>query len=112
MSENKYTTNNNPTLAAVSNADGETPVYLLADMTTGRLLTDTTITSPTYILRLDDTTTADVTYVGKAALASATSAAVWQIQRIDETSGMIITWGGTGTFNQVWDNRATTVVYS
>jgi len=45
MSENKYTTNNNPTLAAVSNADGETPVYLLADMTTGRLLTDTTITS-------------------------------------------------------------------
>jgi len=37
MSENKFTTNNNPTLAAVSNQDGETPVYLHADPVTHAL---------------------------------------------------------------------------
>lgn len=31
MATNKYTTNNQPTLVAVSNTDGETPVYLYAD---------------------------------------------------------------------------------
>lgn len=71
-----------------------------------------TASSPTYKLLLDDTTTTNVTYVGKAAIGSATSSAVWQIQKIDETTGMVITWGGTGAFDQVWNNRATTVVYS
>lgn len=68
--------------------------------------------SSTYKLILDETTTTSVTYVGKAALGSATSAAVWQIQKIDESSGLVITWGGTGAFDQVYDNRATTVVYA
>lgn len=39
MSTNKFTTNNNPTLVAVSNADGETPVYVWADPSTHALLT-------------------------------------------------------------------------
>lgn len=68
--------------------------------------------SPTYKLLLDDTSTTNVTYVGKAAVGSATNAAVWQIQKIDETTGIVITWGGTGAFDQVYDNRATTVVYA
>lgn len=38
MSQNKFTTNNNPTLAAVSDADGETPVYIYGDPTTHELL--------------------------------------------------------------------------
>lgn len=42
MSLNKYTTNNDPTLAAVSNADGETPKYLYADDTSHALLTKNT----------------------------------------------------------------------
>ena len=71
-----------------------------------------TFSSSTYKLILDETTTTSVTYVGKAALGSATSAAVWQIQKIDESSGLVITWGGTGAFDQVYDNRATTVVYA
>lgn len=62
--------------------------------------------------RLDDYTTANVTYVGKAAIGSSTASAVWQIQKIDETTGMVISWGGTGIADQIWDNRATTVVYS
>lgn len=66
----------------------------------------------TYKTLLDDYTTTNVTYVGKAVSGSATSSAVWQIQKIDETTGMVITWGGTGAFDQVWDNRATIVSYS
>ncbi len=66
--------------------------------------------SVNYDIRLDDTTTANVTYIGKAALtgsAIATSSAVWQVQKIDETTGMIITWAdGDSSFNNIWDNRA------
>lgn len=66
--------------------------------------------SSAYDIRLDDTTTANVTYIGKAALtgsAIATSSAVWQVQKIDETTGMIITWAdGDASFNNIWDNRA------
>lgn len=71
-----------------------------------------TFASSTYKLLLDDYTTTNVTYVGKASIGSATSASVWQIQKIDETSGMVITWGGTGAFDQEWDERAGTVVYA
>lgn len=71
---------------------------------------DTGSASSAYDLRLDDTTTANVTYIGKAALtgsAIATSSAVWQVQKIDETTGMIITWAdGDSSFNNIWDNRA------
>jgi hypothetical protein len=45
MSTNKFTTNNNPTLVAVSNADGETPVYLYADPATHGLVVSATISS-------------------------------------------------------------------
>lgn len=61
--------------------------------------------SPIYKLLLDDYTTPSVTYVGKAALGSATSSAVWQIQKIDETTGMSITWAQTGLFTAKWDDR-------
>lgn len=39
MSTNKFTTNNKTTLVAVSNADGETPVYVYADPATHALVT-------------------------------------------------------------------------
>lgn len=45
MTQNKFTTNNNPTLVAVSNADGETPVYLYADPATHGLVVSATISS-------------------------------------------------------------------
>ena len=47
-----------------------------------------------------------VTYIGKAAPGTATSAANWQIRKIDETSGTVITWANGGISNQIWDNRA------
>lgn len=59
---------------------------------------------------IDDTTTTDVTYIGEAALGSATSASVWRIKKIDESSGVSITWSGTG-FDVEWDDRVS-VSYS
>lgn len=62
--------------------------------------------SAVYYKRLDDTTTANMIYIGEATPGTATSAATWRIKRLNLTSGLIIQWAGTGTFNQVWDNRA------
>jgi hypothetical protein len=49
-----------------------------------------------------------VTYVGKAPMGSATSEAVWQVKKIDETSGLVITWAdGDSSFTNVFDNHLT-----
>ena len=52
-------------------------------------------------------TVGTLTYIGNAAIGSATSAAVWQIKRLDETSGLIKLWAdGNANFDNIWDNRA------
>ncbi len=63
--------------------------------------------SSTYATRLDEVG-GGITYVGKAAVGSATSSAVWQIQRITETGPDItIQWAdGNASFDNIWDNRA------
>lgn len=59
-----------------------------------------------------DEASATVTYIGKAATGSTADEAVWQIQKIDESSGTIITWAdGDANFNNVWDDRAS-ITYS
>lgn len=58
--------------------------------------------------RLDDATTANVTYIGKAAIGSDTSTATWQIAKLDTSSGLVKTWAdGDASYDNVWDNRAT-----
>lgn len=57
-----------------------------------------------FTLRL--ATAGDVDYVGEAAIGTATSAASWRIKKVDNTSGIVLQWAGTGLFDQVWDNRA------
>jgi len=72
------------------------------------------VTSPetNYATQLDDTSTANVTYVGTAVIGSITSGSVWRIRRLDETSGMVITWAdGDDSFNNIWDDR-TSLSYS
>jgi hypothetical protein len=61
-----------------------------------------------------DTASATVTYVCEAqAVGTATSAAGWRIKRITAAGNVTtIQWGGTGAFDQIADNRATTVVYA
>lgn len=51
-------------------------------------------------------TVGDIDYVGEAAIGTATSAASWRIKRIDNASGVVVQWAGTGVFDQIWDNRA------
>lgn len=49
-----------------------------------------------------------VTYVGEAAIGSATSGALWRIKRITIVSAdAAIEWAdGDGSFDNIWDNRA------
>jgi hypothetical protein len=64
------------------------------------------------LLLLDDTSTANVTYIGQAAIGSDRTQAVWQIKKVDETSGIVITWAdGDANYNNIWDNR-TSLTYS
>jgi len=57
---------------------------------------------------LIDDASATTTYIGKAPIGTATSAAKWQIQKIS-SSGTVTTiaWAaGSNHFGQIWDNRA------
>jgi hypothetical protein len=47
------------------------------------------------------TVVGSVTYIGKAVIGSSQSDAVWQAQKIDATTGTIITWADGGKFTQV-----------
>jgi hypothetical protein len=50
-------------------------------------------------------TSGNYTYVGKAAIGSLGSASVWQIQRIDQTSGLVIEWAdGNANFDNKWND--------
>jgi len=68
----------------------------------------TSSSTTNYTTRIaEDSGDSNLTYIGKAAIGSATSSAVWQIQKIDETTGMVITWAQTGLFTAKWDDRTT-----
>lgn len=68
---------------------------------------DGTATSQTPASRIDDAG-GGVSYVGKAAIGSATLSAAWQIQRLTEVTGdLTIEWAdGNANFDNIWDNRA------
>lgn len=64
------------------------------------------LTDGNYTQRIDEAS-ATVTYIGKAQIGSSTSESVWQIKKLDSTSGLVITWaGGTDEFTNEWDERA------
>ena len=57
-----------------------------------------------------DEATGSITYIGKAPPNSATSSAVWQIKKLDEsgTGGieLVLTWAdGNKNYDNIWDNR-------
>lgn len=57
-----------------------------------------------YVVRLE--TSGTTTYIGKAVPGTATSSALWQIAKMDTSTGTVVTWAGSAAFNQIWDNRA------
>lgn len=53
-----------------------------------------------------DSVTATTFYLGKATPGTATNAASWQIMKVDESAGTVITWAdGNTDFDNIWDNR-------
>ena len=67
-------------------------------------------TSPALAVRT--ITAGTITYVGQAPVGTATSAALWQIQRIDTATGTVVTWAdGNDRYDNVWDDYAT-ITYS
>lgn len=58
-------------------------------------------------IRVDDTTTANITYVGYAVVGSSESDDVWKIFIVDETTNTAIKWAGSNDdYVHVWDDRA------
>lgn len=56
--------------------------------------------------RLEVALSGNITYIGKATLNSLVSESVWQIKKIDETTGISITWAnGNANFDKIWNNR-------
>lgn len=62
------------------------------------------VSEPFYATRIDDTTPNTI-YIGKASVGASSSDSVWQIAKLDTSSGLIKTWAGSAGFTQVWDNR-------
>lgn len=68
------------------------------------------------VSKIDDTTTANVVYIGKAELTGAaisTSSAVWQIKKLDTSSiALDKKWAdGDSSYNNVWDDRDSLTYY-
>lgn len=100
--------------SALVDADRHVQVDVLSSALPTSASTETTLQTIAFggfkfALRL--ATVGSVDYVGEAAIGTATSAASWRIKKVDSTSGISITWAGTGSFNQVWDNYAS-LIYS
>ena len=62
--------------------------------------------SPAYSIRIAES--GNYTYVGKASIASAEGDAVWQIQRLDGSTGLAVLWAdGDSDFDNIWSNYLT-----
>lgn len=82
----------------VLESDGSIPVTVVAGGSA----------TPSYATKIDTTTTANVIYIGNAAIASSAASAVWQIKKLDtSTLALDKTWAdGNDDFDNVWNNRA------
>ena len=48
----------------------------------------------------------NITYIGNAPITALSSDSVWQIKKLDATSGLTVTWAdGDADFNNEWDER-------
>lgn len=61
------------------------------------------IASAVYSVRLAES--GSVTYVGEAEIGSGETSSVWRVKKVDETSGVSITFAGDGSFGYRWDQR-------
>lgn len=68
----------------------------------------TASSSTVYLTKIDNTTTANVIYIGKALPGSTGAQNVWQIKKLDtSTLALDKTWAdGNDSFDNIWNNRA------
>jgi len=87
----------------IKNATTDDRVTIIKPGATGALITEDLPLS----IRIDNYTTSNVTYIGKAETGSTEGSAVWQIKKFDTTTGVSVTWAdGNTNFDKVWTNRA------
>jgi hypothetical protein len=56
-----------------------------------------------FAVRVDDFTTPNVTYVGRAVPGTQDNDPYWQIEKVDQTTGTVITWAnGNANATNVW----------
>ena len=84
--------------------DPSTGLFHVAESTGGTAH----VTSPP--LKMEKAIVGDVTYYGEAVPATLTSVAAWRVFKVTGATGQIL-YAGTGTFDQVWDNR-TSLTYA
>jgi hypothetical protein len=72
-----------------------------AQLTNGAVTT----ADKTFATRIDNTA-APTVYIGKASVGSLEADPVWQIAKLDTSSGLSKTWAGTAGFDQIWANRS------
>jgi hypothetical protein len=108
-SSSSFSDSGNVDKKGLVDADRHVQVDVLSSALPASASTETTLQTISfggYKFTLRLATVGDVDYVGEAAIGTATSAASWRIKKVDSTSGVVIQWAGAGTFNQIWDNRA------
>ena len=94
--------------SALVDVDRHVQVDVLSSALPSAASTETTLETISFggfkfTLHLD--TVGDIDYIGEASIGTLTSAASWRIKKVDSTTGTVITWAGTGAFDQIWDNR-------
>jgi len=109
----------------ITNVTSNVIIYNFSDSTLGGSVTGNTLTLDYNTASMDDGDDiqiyydmgsllklidegATATYVGQAQDGSLESDPVWQIQKIDTSSGVSILWAdGNNKFDNIWDDRAT-----
>lgn len=106
---NSFSDSGNVAKSGLVDADRHIQVDVLSSSLPSSASTENTLQTISFggfKFKLRLVTAGEVDYVGEAAIGTATSAASWRVKKVDSTSGTIITWAGTGVFDQVWDNYA------
>ncbi len=98
------TVNNATGAAAVNIQDGGNSITVDGAVTVSGTVT---ANPTTYITELDEVSST-VNYIGIAVGGTATSAAAWQIKKLSVTGTVtsILLAGGSASFTNIWDNRA------
>jgi hypothetical protein len=94
---------------ALVDADRHVQVDVLSSVLPTSASTETTLQTISFggfKFSLRMATVGSVDYIGEAAIGTTTSSASWRVRKVDSTSGISITWAGTGVFDQVWNNYA------